>query len=124
MRADRLGAARLVDARCAEAAVGLLDDVAADPAHVVRHLLVGDLRRPRGSRLEVGWRCPAVASHDQVQVHRGSFGGGCLWHTGHRAPLCLRVTFTVTGRPAAPSSRSAVTVTVAAAMGVTSLTTM
>src|SRR5262245_18206766 len=68
--ADRLGAARLVDADGAEAAVVLLDHVAADPADVVRHLLVADSLRLRGGRLELVGADPSVASPDHVGVHK------------------------------------------------------
>ena len=51
------------------AAVGLLDDVRADPADVGGHLLVADLLRPRGGRLQLLRGLPAVAPANDVQVH-------------------------------------------------------
>ena len=70
--ADRVGVARLVDADRAEAAVGLLDDVAADPADPVREALLGDRGRPRGCRLELGRRLPGLAPADHEHVHDSS----------------------------------------------------
>ena len=67
--ADRLGAGRLVDAHRADRAVALVEHVAADPADVVGHVLVADLRRSRGSLFQVTARTPAVASQDRVLVH-------------------------------------------------------
>ena len=51
MVADRFGAAGFVDAHRAERAAAFLKHIAADPTHVVRHLLVAHFGRPRGRLL-------------------------------------------------------------------------
>src|SRR5215212_1066782 len=70
--ADRLRAARLVDADRAERAVLLVEDVRADPADVGRHLLVADLLRARRSLLELLQGLPGVAAADRVELHGGT----------------------------------------------------
>ena len=63
--ANRLGAAGLVDADGAEGAVCLVEDVAADPADVVRHLVaLGG--RSRRCRLEIVARRPRGAAENHV----------------------------------------------------------
>src|SRR5207342_3476748 len=68
-----LGGRRLVDKERAEAAVGLVHDVGADPADVRGHLLVADLLRPRCRGLQSLRGPPAARAPDDVQVHRSSF---------------------------------------------------
>ena len=46
-------------------AAALVEHVAADPADVVGHLLVADVRRPRRGRLEIVAGPPAVAAQDR-----------------------------------------------------------
>jgi hypothetical protein len=70
--ADRLGARGLVDADRAHAAGALREHVAADPAHVVGHVLVPDARRAPGGLLELLAGLPAVAAQNGVQVHDAS----------------------------------------------------
>src|SRR6185312_7190589 len=66
--ADRLRAHGLIDAGRPQLAVLLLDDVAADPAHLVAHLLsLG--RGFRGGRLQRGDVDPVAAAANHVQVH-------------------------------------------------------
>ena len=70
--ADRLGAARLVDADRADRSAALVEDVAADPADVVGHLLVSDLPGALGGHLEVSTGLPAAASQNRVGIHMDS----------------------------------------------------
>src|SRR6185437_2939093 len=70
---DRLGAARLVDADRADAAIVLAQDIAADPADVVGHLLVADGFRAPGRLFQLGPVAPSAAAQDHVSVHRGPF---------------------------------------------------
>src|ERR1700753_4496446 len=66
---DRLGARRLIDADRADRAGALVEDIAADPADVLGHLLVADLGRAGGRLLEVATRFPATAAQDRVLIH-------------------------------------------------------
>src|SRR4051812_7343746 len=68
--ADRLGARGLVDADGADGAAALVEDVAANPADVVRHLLVANLGRPPSGLLKLGGRLPAAAPQNYVGIHR------------------------------------------------------
>ena len=69
---DRLGAGRLVDADRADRPAALVEDVAADPADVVGHLLVSDLPGALGGHLEIAAGLPAAASQNRVRVHMDS----------------------------------------------------
>src|SRR5581483_740999 len=67
--ADRLRARRLVDTDRADGAAALVEDVATDPADVVRHLLVAHLARTLGRLAELFPRTPTAAPQDDVRVH-------------------------------------------------------
>src|SRR5918992_3020310 len=71
--ADRLLAGRLVDADRADRAAVFIEDVAANPAHVVGHLLAGP-GRALGRLLQLLWRLPAAPPEDRVCVHSPSSG--------------------------------------------------
>ena len=79
MLQDRLRARRLVDADRPDRAVGLREDVAADPADVVGHLVARRGRALR-RRLEVGRGAPAVAAENCVELH-GCLLFGCVGYT-------------------------------------------
>src|SRR5207237_593181 len=66
--ADRLRARGLVDADGAHASLALLEHVAADPADVVRHLLIGHALRAAGRLLELLSRLPTAAAQNHVQA--------------------------------------------------------
>src|SRR5262245_49219324 len=87
---DRLRTRRLVDAHRPHAAPALVQDVAADPAHLVRHLLVTHLRRSPAGHLQLGSRFPPAAPKNRVQLHAVfsswlSFPGG-RWRDQRRSP--------------------------------------
>src|SRR3954465_14230413 len=67
--ADRLRARGLVDADGADRAAALVEDVGADPADVVGHLLVADLGRPARGLLELGAGAPTATAQDRVELH-------------------------------------------------------
>src|SRR3954470_1232924 len=67
--ADGLRARGLVDADGADRAAALVEDVGADPADVVGHLLVADLGRPARGLLELGAGAPAATAQDRVELH-------------------------------------------------------
>lgn len=73
MVADRLWAGCLVDAHGSHRSAILLEDVAAYPSNVVRHLLVADLARTVGRLLELLWRTPSASAKNDVGVHLSSF---------------------------------------------------
>src|SRR4051794_5275196 len=74
--ADRLGAGRLVDAHGSDGAGALVEDVAANPADVVGHLLVRGLAGAAGGLFEVASGAPTAPAEDCVEVHRIPFDGG------------------------------------------------
>src|SRR6185312_1794329 len=76
MLPDLVRAGGLVDADRAHRAAVLLEDVAADPADVVRHLFVADLAGAGRRLLELFRRAPAAAAKDHVRVHRASSDWG------------------------------------------------
>src|SRR3954470_24702065 len=67
--ADGLGARGLVDADGADRAAAFVEDVGADPADVVGHLVVADLGRPARGLLELGAGAPAATAQDRVELH-------------------------------------------------------
>src|SRR5262245_7940620 len=64
---DRFGIARLVDAHRADAAVGLVHDVAAYPAHAVAHLVVADAGRLGACGFELLKIGPRAGPADDVK---------------------------------------------------------
>src|SRR4029077_11263584 len=103
--ADRLLAGGLVDADGADAAVGLGEHVAPDPAEVVLHLVALGARARRGGLRLVGR--PHVAAQDDVGVHGSPLGcgvGGRLtsWTLGAAMPVRMgRIAYV--GPPSGPS---------------------
>src|SRR5687767_7463342 len=69
--ADLLRARSLVDADRADRAAVLLEHVAADPPHVVRHL-VADLIRPARRDLQLLRRLPGAAAQNHICIHEFS----------------------------------------------------
>src|SRR4051812_37425280 len=67
--ADLFDTGALVDAHRAERAVLFFDDVAADPADVIGHLVVADLARTFCCFLELGRSFPSGSSSYRVSVH-------------------------------------------------------
>src|SRR3954454_10909790 len=74
--ANRLGAACLVDAYGSDRSGALVEDVAANPADVVGHLLVRGLAGAACGLFEVASGTPAASAEDCVEVHRIPFDGG------------------------------------------------
>src|SRR5215467_12897733 len=69
MLAERLWADRLVDTHGADRALILIQDVAADPPHLVGHLVVPHPGGPLRRFLKLSRRLPPVPPQDHVQVH-------------------------------------------------------
>src|SRR6476646_8243243 len=69
MLADRFRVPRLVDADRAEAAVWLLDYIAANPADAVRHLVVADLGRFGAGGFEFLNVSPGARPANDIKIH-------------------------------------------------------
>src|SRR5438445_3228351 len=84
----RLRAARLIDADRPYRAAALLQDIAANPANVIRHFLVAYLCGACGRCLQVLRRPPAAPAKDHVGVHHApSFWEPCLTDFTHNAAV-------------------------------------
>src|ERR1700686_5619931 len=66
---DRPRAACLIDTHSAQAIVGFVEDVTADPTNVLRHLLVAHFCREGGCGSEILRGAPGAAPQDDVRVH-------------------------------------------------------
>src|SRR5437764_10644328 len=107
MVADRLRIRALIDADRAEAAIALLDDIAADPAHLVRHFVIPDRSGLGRSCFEFLRARPGAGAADRVQFHDvfpwlmdgQARSGGAHGTEGQRLILCWTI-------PAALNCRS------------------
>src|SRR5688572_2142742 len=81
--ADRGDVDCLVDADGPDPAIILLDDIAADPSHPVRHLFIADLGRARGGLFEIRNVGEGTATAYGIQLH--------CWFPSADEHDCLRI---------------------------------